>query len=145
MTFARLLRASGLDRELRAEGVYTVFAPVDAAFETVGPATMKEAFDVEHGGDLRRLLRHHVVASKMTEADLRKAVRLETLAGLPLTVLVQGDRMVVGNAAVDGASFEASSAVVHPVDEVLRPPAEAPDSASSQSSSRKGGPDAWWW
>lgn len=117
--------ATGLDEELQRSGPYTVFAPTDAAFAKMPPATLERLMAPENRAELTALLKMHVIAGeKLTTADLQgQQLTAETLNG-PLAIdasdPISGVR--VNNAAVTLPDIEASNGVIHAIDTVLLPP-----------------------
>lgn len=71
--FDRLLAAAdaaGLTETLSGDGPYTIFAPTDAAFDTVPYEVYRSLLQPQNRGTLRQLLRYHVVPGTYTANDL---------------------------------------------------------------------------
>jgi len=119
-TLVTLVRRAGLAGALSGHGPFTVFAPTDAAFAKVPKATLARL-----GSDpalLRKVLLYHVVAGRLTAAQVVKHHSLKTLNGQRLRVTVHGDTVRVGGARVVTANVTASNGVIHAIDAVLIPP-----------------------
>lgn len=113
-----LLQASdrvGLTGALRASNPITVFAPTDAAFESLGVAL--NAID---DAILSNILLTHVVPGRVDANALWSAAIVPTLARLAIPV--DADLRTVGRAEV-GSSLDvpASNGLVHIMDEVIVP------------------------
>ena len=120
-TFVASLAAADLDGQLSNAGVYTVFAPTDAAFNALGKRP--------EGNALVHLAGSHVLAGRLTAFELSQraqmgAGRLTTLSGATLTVLVRPEGLTLRDsmgreAHIVGADALQSNGVVHVIDRVL--------------------------
>lgn len=99
---------------------FTLFAPTNNAFAALPAGSV--AVLVETQPKLLELLGYHVVAGRVTSADLTDGQVLVTSTGAQLAVGTEGDALVVGGAAIAEADIEAANGVVHIVDGVLLPP-----------------------
>ena len=84
---------------------------------------MQSLLQPENRDQLTNILTYHVVPGKLTAADLSDGQQLETVAGETLTVKIDGDKVMVGDATVVKPDVEASNGVVHVIDTVLTPAA----------------------
>ena len=71
-TLAAALGAAGLVDTLKSAGPFTVFAPTDDAFAKLPAGTVESLLLPENKGKLVGILTHHVVAGKVTAADVMK-------------------------------------------------------------------------
>ena len=127
-TFADALDRAGVAKMVLTSGggPYTVFAPEDAAFETLDDETLTAIFnDTEM---LDALLMHHVVEGNYTVEDLMAATNttgnmttLDTLAGNTINVTAIDGNLTVENAAIVTADGAAENGIVHVIDMVLVP------------------------
>ena len=69
-TLAAALTAAGLIETLKGEGPFTVFAPTDAAFAKLPAATLASL--LANPAELSKVLTYHVVAGKVTAADVAR-------------------------------------------------------------------------
>lgn len=122
-TLTSALAAAGLvDTFNDANGEFTVFAPTNAAFESLLSASNGvSSFDDLSPEALDLLLKHHVVAGKVMAADLSDGQMVETLAGTKLEVNIANGVVTVGDVKVTTADVEASNGVIHIVEEVIVP------------------------
>ena len=119
-TLAALLVDAGLVQALRAEGPFTVFAPVDSAFTALPPGTLDAV-----NADLNLLtavLTYHVVAGeKLALIDLPDGTVLTTLQGDTLTITKSGDTTFVNGIPVVVGDVPATNGIIHVISGVLVP------------------------
>lgn len=118
--FVELLAEADLLKMLAADGPVTVFAPTDAAFESLEPG----ALDGLRGDRavLRRVLLNHVVSARRVYADAgSKPTGQTTVSGSVVTVTSQDGVSRVGEARIRGAAIDTSNGVLHAIDAVLMP------------------------
>ena len=132
-TLVAAVKAAGLVDTLQSAGPFTVFAPVNKAFDALPAGTVPTLLKPENKGQLTSVLTYHVVAGRYTSADLRKLVMqghgkamLKSLEGGDLTVMAAGKGFTVtdskgGVAHVTIADVMQSNGVIHVVDKVLLP------------------------
>jgi hypothetical protein len=121
-TLLAALDAAGLTDTLRGPGPFTVFAPTDAAFAKIPPATL-EALLADPQGQLTQILLYHVVSGQVLSTDLSNGQTAPTLQGATVAFTISGSSVKVNNANVITADVLASNGVIHVIDEVLLPPA----------------------
>ncbi|PPD00661.1 MAG: fasciclin [Hyphomicrobium sp.] len=132
-TLVAAVKAAGLVDTLSGKGPFTVFAPINTAFEKLPEGTVPTLLKPENKEKLSGILTYHVVAGKMSAADLEakaKAnsgkVELKTVAGGTITVMSDNGAWVVVDAKGDKskitiADVNQSNGVIHVVDTVLLP------------------------
>jgi len=132
-TLVAAVKAAGLVDTLNSAGPFTVFAPTNAAFAALPAGTVDTLLKPENKATLTKVLTYHVVAGKVTAADLMAKIKagggsatLTTVEGEPLTASVAGSSVVLtdakgGKATVTIADVPQSNGVVHVVDAVLMP------------------------
>jgi len=120
-TLTKLLRRAGLVSALQKPGPYTVFAPTDAAFKKVPKKTLNTLLHSK--AKLKAVLLYHVVAGKVTAADVVKLKSAKTLNGKNIRIRVSGSNVFVNKSKVTKADVMASNGVIHVVNRVLIPPA----------------------
>ena len=123
-TLATALTAAGLVETLKGEGPFTVFAPTDAAFAKLPAGTLDMLLKPENKEQLTAVLAYHVVAGKVTAADVAKLTEAETVNGAPVSIAVNGEKVMINEATVSGADVAASNGVIHVIDAVLLPPSK---------------------
>jgi uncharacterized surface protein with fasciclin (FAS1) repeats len=118
-TLAMLLTKAGLVRTLERKGPYTVFAPTDAAFAKVPKSTVNAL--LADKAKLRAVLLYHVVAGKVTAAQVTELDSAKTASGKSVRIRTTGGSVFVNNAKVTKADVPASNGVIHVVNRVLLP------------------------
>jgi uncharacterized surface protein with fasciclin (FAS1) repeats len=121
-TLASAIKAAGLDEALAAKGPFTIFAPTDEAFAALPPEALKDLLKPENKAKLAQLLTYHVVSGKMDSKTLKPG-ETATVQGQPLTIKVDGSKVMVNDATVTQADVGASNGVIHLIDKVILPPA----------------------
>ena len=106
-----------------------MFAPTDDAFAALGQETI-DALLAEPTGDLANILKYHVVGATAFSSELSNGQTFATLEGSDITVTIDGDVMI-DDAKVIFADYEAPNGVVHVIDAVIQP--EATTSIKEQS------------
>ena len=126
-TLAAALTAAGLVDTLKGAGPYTVFAPSDAAFAKL-PAGTVDTLLKDPKGKLSDILKYHVVAGKVTAADVVKlnGQKVKTVQGAELTVEVSGGKVALVDATgnrvnVVTTDVAASNGVIHVIEGVPLP------------------------
>ncbi|WP_420460047.1 fasciclin domain-containing protein [Neolewinella sp.] len=128
-TLINAVETAELEDVLASDGEFTVFAPTEAAFGKLPSGTV-EGLNKE---DLTGVLTYHVIASKISAADLMKAIeanngyfRIQTMGGNSLVASMQDGNVILtdgdGNVAtITDTDIEASNGVIHVIDTVMMP------------------------
>jgi uncharacterized surface protein with fasciclin (FAS1) repeats len=132
-TLVAAVKAAGLVDTLMSPGPFTVFAPVNKAFEKLPAGTVATLLKPENKATLTAVLTYHVVAGKLSAADLMSQVEagggkatLTTVQGEPLTVVEDGRKLEIIDSKGDKSivtipDVNQSNGVIHVVDTVLLP------------------------
>jgi uncharacterized surface protein with fasciclin (FAS1) repeats len=132
-TLVAAVKAAGLVETLQGNGPFTVFAPVNSAFEMLPAGTVDTLLKPENKAMLTKVLTYHVVAGNMDSKKIMKAIKkgdgkamFKTVAGGMLTATMEGDTLVLtdekgGKSKVTIANVKQSNGVIHVVDTVLMP------------------------
>jgi uncharacterized surface protein with fasciclin (FAS1) repeats len=99
-------------------GEFTVFAPVDAAFAKLPPATV-DGLKTDSPG-LTNILTYHVVPGQISPDNIDGSH--VTAQGQPVTVTGAGNDMKVNGASVICGGVHTANATVYMIDTVLTPP-----------------------
>lgn len=121
-TLVAAVQAAGLVDTLKSEGPFTVFAPTDEAFGNLPEGALDGLLADPEA--LSNVLLYHVVPGKVMAADVVNLTSADTAAAQPVSIMVDGDAVMVGDAQVIIPDIEASNGVIHVIDAVLLPPAE---------------------
>lgn len=132
-TLVAAVQAAGLVDTLSGAGPFTVFAPTNAAFNALPAGTVATLLRPENRAQLTAVLTYHVVAGRMTAADLTRAIRagrgtarLTTVQGGVLTARLRGRSIVLsdgrgGTSTVTQADVMQSNGVIHVTNAVSLP------------------------
>ena len=120
-TLAAALGAAGLVETLKGSGPFTVFAPTDDAFAKLPAGTVESLLLPENKSKLVVILTHHVVAGKVTAADVMKLTTATTVAAKPITIAVKDGKVMIDEATVTTADIHCTNGVIHIVDSVILP------------------------
>jgi len=115
------LGEAGLVEALQGDGLFTVFAPTDAAFAQLLADLNITAADLLGHPDLSKVLLYHVVSGKVMSTDLSDGMMPQTLNGNTIEIGTIGG-VTVNQANVVTADIEASNGVIHVIDSVIVPP-----------------------
>ncbi len=115
-TLVAAVKAANLVETLKTPGPFTVFAPNDPAFAKLPPGTVQTL--VQNPPQLARILTYHVVAGKLTKADLSQVDSVDSVEGSPISINC-ADAFEVKNATVIAADIEADNGIIHVIDNVI--------------------------
>src|ERR1700710_1314120 len=73
-TLVAAVKAAGLVETLQSDGPFTVFAPTNEAFNKLPEGTVPTLLKPENKGLLTKVLTYHVVAGRLSAADLMAKV-----------------------------------------------------------------------
>lgn len=128
-TLTAAIQAAGLEDDLKGPGPFTVFAPTDEAFGNLPEGTVDTLLE-DPTGDLADILTYHVIPDEVMAAEVVEldGQKVATLQGAELTIEVEGDSVVLVDAAgnrvnVTATDVQASNGVIHVIDGVLLPTA----------------------
>ena len=116
-SFSKAIKTAGLEKSFKGDGPITVFVPNNAAFAKLPKAQLDKL--MSNKDELAKVLQYHIVASKITSADVA-AGKVKTVEGedVPLSVT---DGVKVGDAHVVGTEIHADNGAIHTIDTVLIP------------------------
>jgi uncharacterized surface protein with fasciclin (FAS1) repeats len=130
-TLVAAVKAAGLVETLKSKGPFTVFAPVNAAFDKLPKGTIETLLKPENKTMLQGVLTYHVVSGKWNAADIANAIKegngkavVTTVQGGKLTIMMEGKNVVLmdekgGKSKVTISDVNQSNGVIHVVDTVL--------------------------
>ena len=136
-TLVTAISAAGLTDALKAQGPFTVIAPTDEAFAKLPAGTVESL--LKDKAKLTEILKYHVVAGKVTAADVAKLSAAKTLEGQDLAIATKDGvtvngaalkismmdgKVMIDNAHVVKADIATSNGVIHVIDTVLLPAAK---------------------
>jgi uncharacterized surface protein with fasciclin (FAS1) repeats len=132
-TLVAAVKQAGLVETLQSDGPFTVFAPVNEAFDQLPDGTVETLMMDKNKAQLQTVLTYHVVPGKMDSKAIAAAIKkgdgkamFTTVQGQKLTAWMKGDKLMIkdenGNqATVTIADVYQSNGVIHVIDTVLLP------------------------
>jgi uncharacterized surface protein with fasciclin (FAS1) repeats len=133
-TLVAAVKAAGLVDTLKGPGPFTVFAPVNKAFEMLPAGTVDTLLKPESKPALTGVLTYHVVPGRMSAKDLEAKVKegggkatLKTVQGGTLTVTEPSRNKLEitdakgGKSMITIADVNQKNGVIHVIDHVLMP------------------------
>jgi uncharacterized surface protein with fasciclin (FAS1) repeats len=132
-TLVAAVKAAGLVDTLSGPGPFTVFAPTNEAFAALPAGTVDTLRKPENKATLTKVLTYHVVAGKVSAADVLALIKkghgkavVKTVEGDSLTfskdakgVAITDDKGNTGHVTI--ADVNQSNSVIHVIDTVLMP------------------------
>ncbi|MDB5145800.1 MAG: fasciclin protein [Mucilaginibacter sp.] len=132
-TLVAAVKAAGLVETLESAGPFTVFAPTNEAFDKLPAGTVDNLVKPENKATLTKILTYHVVAGRLSAADLWAKIKegngkaeLKTVEGGTLTVMSKGKDLYLtdekgGQSWITIADVNQSNGVIHVVNAVAIP------------------------
>jgi uncharacterized surface protein with fasciclin (FAS1) repeats len=133
-TLVAAVKAADLASTLQGAGPFTVFAPVNDAFENLPAGTVESLLKPESKPTLTKVLTYHVIAGKYDFNALSKAIKegsgksvMKTISGNNLTFMMNGEHNITimdeagGTANVTTYDVYQSNGVIQVIDKVLMP------------------------
>ncbi len=132
-TLVAAVKAASLVDVLSADGPYTVFAPLNSAFEKLPEGTVETLLKPENKATLTAILTYHVVAGEVKAADVVAAIKanngsfaVTTVQGGTLTASIKDGGVILtdekGNISkIVMTDVAASNGIIHAIDTVVMP------------------------
>lgn len=132
-TLVASVKAADLVATLKSDGPFTIFAPVNEAFNKLPAGTVEFLLKAENKATLAKILTYHVVAgnldAKAVLAAIKKgngSVTLKTVSGGRLTASLDKGKVKLmdekgGYSFVTVTDLKGSNGVIHVIDSVLMP------------------------
>lgn len=130
-TLVAAVKAAGLVETLQSDGPFTVFAPVNKAFEALPEGTVETLLKPENKKALQGVLTYHVLSGKFDAAAVVAAIKkgngtatFTTVAGAKLTAKIKDGNVQLTDengrtALVTIADLNQSNGVIHVIDTVV--------------------------
>jgi uncharacterized surface protein with fasciclin (FAS1) repeats len=133
-TLVAAVKAAGLVDVLSGKGPFTVFAPVNSAFDALPAGTVDTLLKPENKDMLTKVLTYHVVAGRIDSKELRHRINighgkaeLKTVQGESLWAEMNGPSNIIitdakgGKADISTYDVFQSNGVIHVIDHILMP------------------------
>jgi uncharacterized surface protein with fasciclin (FAS1) repeats len=118
-TLVQAVKQAGLVDTLNSASAITVFAPDNAAFAKIPPATLNKV--LADKAELTKILTYHVLAGRYTPAQLAAGKPIKTLEGGTVTPAMSGGTYTVNGADVVCGNVQTANATVYIISSVLMP------------------------
>jgi uncharacterized surface protein with fasciclin (FAS1) repeats len=118
-TLVTAVKQAGLVDTLNSAAGITVFAPDNSAFAKIPASTLKSV--LADKAELTKVLTYHVVAGRVTPAELASGKTLKTLEGSTVTPAMMGSSYTVNGASVVCGNVQTANATVYIIGSVLMP------------------------
>lgn len=122
-TLVAAVKAADLVDALSNAGPFTVFAPVNSAFEKLPKGTVEELLKPENKQKLADILQHHVAVAVYKTSMLKDGQILGMVDGSNAKISKKDGAIYIDKAKII-ATVEASNGIIHVIDEVILPPAK---------------------
>ena len=128
--FASAIEAAGIADELEGAGPYTIFAPTNEAFQTLGiealkpggPAkTPEEQLQSANKDQLSQIVKQHIVEGRTSFDQLLEQAQLEPLHGVKLDVSQAKGGVLVNDIEILEPNVIADNGVIHVIGGLLVP------------------------
>jgi uncharacterized surface protein with fasciclin (FAS1) repeats len=128
-TFVKAIKAAGLEKtfDITANQEFTVFAPSNAAFDSLPSGAKEDLLKAENKENLRNLLLSHIVSGKYKAADLTNEQNLQSIGGKEIGISKLGGKIMAGGKDVNRADITAANGVIHIINVVMVPAVEEAD------------------
>jgi uncharacterized surface protein with fasciclin (FAS1) repeats len=118
-TLLNALEATGLRRVLTEPGPFTLLAPTDDAFARLSAGEF--ALLLSDPERLVAVLERHIVAERLTTADLARRTTIAPLRGASLHIAFGAYGIKLDGVSLIRTDLAASNGVIHVIDAVLLP------------------------
>ena len=115
------LMKSGLSENLKDEGPFTVFAPLDDAFAAISAKTYYGLLREENKDKLVNILGRHVFLKKINSSEIDGEIKLKAINGEEITIKKVNGIVYINEAEVVTADVETSNGIIHFINRVLQP------------------------
>ncbi len=119
-TLVSAVKAAGLVDTLNSAQNITVFAPDNAAFAKIPPATLKSL--LANKAELTKILTYHVAGARFTPTELSSGTAIKTLEGGSVTPALSSGTYTVNSSNVVCGNVQTANATVYIIDTVMMPP-----------------------
>ena len=119
-TLVTAIKAADLVVSLSNAGPFTVFAPVNSAFDKLPAGTVEELLKPENKSKLASILQHHVAVAVYTKDILKDGMSIGMVDGKNAKVTIKDGVTFIDKAKII-ATVPATNGIIYVVDEVILP------------------------
>ncbi|MDZ4666710.1 MAG: fasciclin domain-containing protein [bacterium] len=119
-TLVAAVKAAELVDVLSNAGPFTVFAPVNAAFDALPAGTVDGLLKPEKKADLQNVLQYHVAVAVYNPERFKDGQKIEMVNGGIATITIKDGKTFINDAELLG-NVKASNGIVYVINKVLLP------------------------
>ncbi len=123
-TLVAALKQAELVTSLSNAGPFTVFAPVNTAFDKLPAGTVDGLMKDDKKADLQNILQYHVAVAGYKTENMKDGQVIGMANGDNITLSVKDGKVMINGTAAIIATIPASNGIIHVIDAVLLPPAQ---------------------
>lgn len=120
-TLVTAVKAANLTTSLSNAGPFTVFAPLNSAFDKLPAGTVEGLLKPDKADDLSDILGYHTYVGVIKEDQMTDGQKLGMVNGKNITITIVDGKPVINGKAKIVAVVPASNGIVYAIDEVLLP------------------------
>ena len=120
-TLVTAVKAANLTTSLSNAGPFTVFAPLNSAFEKLPAGTVEGLLKPEQADALSDVLGYHTYVGVIKEENMTDGQSLGMVNGKNIKITIVDGKPVINGKAKIVATVPASNGIVYAIDEVLLP------------------------
>lgn len=120
-TLVKAVQTAGLTTSLSNAGPFTVFAPLNSAFDKLPAGTVEGLLKPEKANDLSDILGYHTYVGVIKEENMSDGQSLGMVNGKNIKITIVDGKPVINGKAKIVATVPASNGIVYAIDEVLIP------------------------
>lgn len=117
-TFIAAVKTADLTEKLKEAGPYTIFAPIDSAFQNLPPGELDSL--LKDKAKLAEVLKYHIIPGEITVAEVKPG-EIKTIEGKTLTLTSDNGMVTVNGADVIQSDVKADNGIIHEIDAVVMP------------------------
>lgn len=121
-TLVKALQQAEYVNDLANAGPFTVFAPVNAAFDKLPAGTVENLMKNDQKAALQNILEYHVAVGVYRENMFRDGQTINMANTKNITIQLKDGKMMINNSANVVATVPASNGIIYVIDAVLLPP-----------------------
>lgn len=120
-TLMKGFKAADMEDTLSKNGAFTIFAPVNLAFNKLDPNPFEDLLKAGNKVKLSAVLNYHLLSSKKLLKDFRNGQKLVTVNGQEVLVTIKDGEVHINGAKILARDKQASNGVIHSIDAVNIP------------------------
>ncbi|HVB45868.1 MAG TPA: fasciclin domain-containing protein [Streptosporangiaceae bacterium] len=117
--FVAAIRKAALENRYNSSQAITLFVPENSAFAGLSASDIKL---LRTPGEVQKIIKYHVVASRITPEQISAGGRVTTLEGGSIELSKAGSDYLVGGATVLCGNIATANATIYIINKVLLPP-----------------------